>query len=140
MEAMVMEAMEDITVARGVLMLSLATSEDMEDMEAMVMEAMEDITVERGVLMLSLATSEDMEDMEAMVMEAMEDITVARGVLMLNLATSEDMEDMVDIEAMVAMEDLDTVVRWKLLSLKVIQLANITFIQFCKNMKNKSIK
>merc|ERR1711962_1470294 len=135
MEAMVMEAMEDITVERGVLMLSLATSEDMEDMEAMVMEAMEDITVARGVLMLSLATSEDMEDMEAM-----EDITVERGVLMLSLATSEDMEDMVDIEAMVAMEDLDTVVRWKLLSLKVIQLAKITFIQFCKNMKNKSIK
>merc|ERR1719260_272757 len=103
-------------------------------MEVMVMEAMVDMeAMARGVPMLSLATSEDMEDMEAMVMEAMVDMeAMARGVPMLSLATLEDTEDMVDIEAMVDMEDLDTVVRWKLLSLKVIQLANITFIQFCK--------
>merc|ERR1711970_1432715 len=128
-----MEAMVADTLARGVPMLSLATIE--EDM--VVMEAMVADTLARGVPMLSLATTE--EDMEAMAMEAMEVDTMARGVLMLSLATTEDMEAMVDIGAMVAMEDLDTLVRWISLSLKVKQLANIISVQFCKNMKNKSL-
>merc|ERR1711962_561226 len=101
-----------------------------EDMDMVVMEAMavELDTLARGVPMLSLAT---LEDMDMVVMEAMavELVTLARGVLMLSLATSEDMEAMVDIEAMVDMEDMDSVVRWKLLYLKVKKIANTTSIQ-----------
>merc|ERR1712000_360630 len=99
-------------------------------------------TMARGVPMLSLATTEeDMEALAMVVMEAMVLDTMARGVPMLSLATTEeDMEAMVDIGAMVPMDDLDTMVRWISLSLKVKQLANIISVQFCKNMKNKSIK
>merc|ERR1711925_39738 len=103
-------------------MLSLATTEDLEAMVVMEAMAMDMVTMARGVPMLSLATTEDLEAM--VVMEAM----------------AMDMEAMVDIGAMVAMEDLDTLVRWILLSLKVKQLANIISVQFCKNMKNKSVK
>merc|ERR1719309_603109 len=143
MEAMamvVLKAMVVDTLARGVPMLSLATTEDMEAMAMVVLEAMVVDTLARGVPMLSLATTEDMEALAMVVLEAMVVDTLARGVLMLSLATTEDMEAMVDIGAMVAMEDLDTLVRWISLSLKVKQLANIISVQFCKNMKNKSIK
>merc|ERR1719228_473478 len=115
-------------------MLSLATTVVMEAM------AMDMVTMARGVPMLSLATTEDLEAMVVMEAMAMDMVTMARGVPMLSLATTEDMEAMVDIGAMVAMEDLDTLVRWILLSLKVKQLANIISVQFCKNMKNKSVK
>merc|ERR1719357_2132523 len=109
-------AVELVTLARGVPMLSLAT---LEDMEAMAVEL---DTLARGVPMLSLAT---LEDMDMVVMEAMavELVTLARGVPMLSLATSEDMVDMVD---------MDSVVRWELLYLKVKKIANTTSIQFCK--------
>merc|ERR1711872_1110832 len=120
--------------------LSLATTEDLEAMVVMEAMAMDMVTMARGVPMLSLATTEeDMEALAMVVMEAMVVDTMARGVPMLSLATTEDMEAMVDIGAMVAMEDLDTLVRWILLSLKVKQLANIISVQFCKNMKNISI-
>merc|ERR1711925_33291 len=110
------------------------------------MGAMDMVTMARGVPMLSLATTEDLEAMVVMEAMAMDMVTMARGVPMLSLATTEDLEAMVDMEAMVdigamvAMEDLDTLVRWILLSLKVKQLANIISVQFCKNMKNKSVK
>merc|ERR1719290_166255 len=109
-------------MARGLPMLSLATTEeDMEALAMVVMEAMVLDTMARGVPMLSLATTEeDMEALAMVVMEAMVADTLARGVPMLSLATTE-----VDMGAIVAMEDLDTMVRWISLSLKVKQLANI---------------
>merc|ERR1711925_22446 len=92
------------------------------------MGAMDMVTMARGVPMLSLATTEDLEAMVVMEAMAMDMVTMARGVPMLSLATT------------VAMEDLDTLVRWILLSLKVKQLANIISVQFCKNMKKKKKK
>merc|ERR1719309_1386365 len=103
------------SMARGMLMLSLATMEA--STEAMV--DMVDIAMARGRLMLSLATMEA--STEAMV--DMVDTAMARGMLMLSLATME-----ASMEAMVVMVDTtmaDNLVRWSLMICKIRQLFSL---------------